>query len=108
MEFFVTVNFFDNNDPMEVFVRIAKEGSTIAGFVEALCITVSIAWQYNVPWEVLYHKYLGQIFEPRDDESSSLVDGIGKVINGMIKDVRKGNVQLHTQSGKGRGLSGQR
>ena len=85
MKYYVTVNFYEDNNPAEVFVRIAKEGSTIAGFIEALAITISIAWQYGVPWEVLYTKYLHQIFEPRDDENSSLVDAIGGTIDEIIK-----------------------
>lgn len=88
-EYFVTVNFFPDKEPIEVFVRIAKEGSVIAGFIEALCITISIAMQYGVPWGVLYTKYLGQIFEPRDDKNSSLIDGIGKTINFVIEQWQK-------------------
>jgi len=85
-EYYVTVNFFENTSiPAEVFIKIAKEGSAIAGFVEALAITISIALQYGVPWNVLYDKYLHQIFEPRDDRNSSLVDAIGKTIDGIIK-----------------------
>ncbi len=98
MEFYITVNFFPGtNIPAECFCRIAKEGSTIAGFVEALMITISIAFQYGVPWAVLYDKFLHQIFEPRDDKSSSLVDAIGKVITLVIKDwvdAEKGNFKL--------------
>ena len=86
MKYYITVNFFPNTDiPAEVFCRIAKEGSVIAGFVEALMITISIAFQYGVPWDVLYDKYLHQIFEPRDDENSSLVDATGKTISEVIK-----------------------
>lgn len=85
-KYYVTVNFYPNSGaPSEVFIRIAKEGTAISGFVEALAITISIAWQYGVPWAVLYDKYLHQIFEPRDDESSSLVDAIGKTIDKVIK-----------------------
>lgn len=85
-KYYVTVNFYpDSGAPSEVFIRIAKEGTIISGFVEALAITISIAWQYGVPWAVLYDKYLHQIFEPRDDESSSLVDAIGKTIDKVIK-----------------------
>ena len=88
-KFYVTVNFFGTPkyqlEPAEVFIRIAKEGSTVAGFIEALAITISIALQYGVPWEVLYDKYLHQIFEPRDDKYSSLVDAIGKAITEVIK-----------------------
>ncbi|MCK5606675.1 hypothetical protein KAR91_32535 [Candidatus Pacearchaeota archaeon] len=93
-KFWVTVNFFEGDDhrPAEVFVRIAKEGSTIAGFVEAIAITVSIALQYGVPWAVLYDKYIHQIFEPRDDLNSSLVDGIAGAIDETIKEWER----LHT------------
>lgn len=86
MEYYITVNFFPNSvQPAECFCRIAKEGSAIAGFVEALMITISIAFQYGVPWDVLFNKFLHQIFEPRDDENSSLVDAIGKTISDVIK-----------------------
>lgn len=84
-KYYVTVNFYPEGGPAEVFIRIAKEGTAIAGFVEALAITISIALQYSVPWAVLYDKYLNQIFEPKDDQSSSLVDAIGKTIDKVIK-----------------------
>ena len=84
-KYYVTVNFYPEGDPAEVFIRIAKEGTAIAGFVEALAITISIAWQYDVPWVVLYDKYLHQIFEPKDDENSSLIDAIGTTIDKVIK-----------------------
>lgn len=87
MEYYITVNFFpDSVQPAECFCRIAKEGSAIAGFVEALMITISIAFQYGVPWDVLFNKFLHQIFEPRDDKNSSLVDAIGKTIDETIKE----------------------
>jgi len=82
---YITVNFFPDNTPGEVFVIIAKEGSTIAGFIDALMVTISISLQYNVPWEVLYDKYLNQIFEPRDDINSSLVHAIATELDQIIK-----------------------
>ena len=82
--FYITVNFYDDGKPGEVFCRIAKEGSVISGFIEALCITISVSMQYGVPWEVLYNKYLHQTFEPKDDTCSSLVDAIGKEITSVI------------------------
>ena len=84
-EYYVTVNFFDDNTPAELFIRIAKEGSVIAGFVEALAITISIALQYGVPWIVLHGKYLNQIFEPRDDANSSLIHALGNTVDKVIK-----------------------
>ncbi len=86
MEFYVNVNFYpDTHTPGEVFIKIAKEGSIVSGFVDALAITISIAWQYGVPWEVLGVKYLGTIFEPRDDKNSSLIDSISKTITIIIE-----------------------
>jgi len=90
LKYYVTVNFFSSGEPAEVFIRIAKEGTAIAGFVEALAITISIALQYNVPWSVLYDKYLHQIFEPRDDDNPSLVHAIGSTISDIIKEWNRG------------------
>jgi len=86
MEYYVTVNFYpDTATPGEVFIKIAKEGSIIAGITDALVITISVALQHGVEWKVLENKYLQTIFDPRDEKSSSLVDGIAKVISKIIK-----------------------
>ncbi len=86
MEYYVTVNFYpDSATPGEVFIKIAKEGSTIAGFVDALAITISVALQHGVKWSILGEKYLQTIFNPRDDENSSLIDGIAKTISSIIE-----------------------
>lgn len=87
MEYYVTVNFYTGTaTPGEVFIKIAKEGSTVSGLIDALAITISIALQYGVEWEVLGDKYLHTIFEPRDDLSSSLVDGIAQTITKAIEE----------------------
>lgn len=97
LTYYLTVNFIKEN-PMEMFVTIAKEGTAISGFVEAFAITVSIALQYGVPWEVLFDKYLNQIFEPRDDENSSLIHSIGTEVNNLIKIRREGMPEDATQT----------
>ena len=87
MEYYVTVNFYpDRSVPGEVFIKIAKKGSIIAGFVNALAITISIAWQYGVPWDILRVKYEHTTFEPNDEKHSSIVDGIAKTIINIIKE----------------------
>lgn len=89
MEYYATVNFFDDTaDPGEVFIKVAKEGSIISGLMDALCITISIALQHGVKWDVLGHKYLSTIFEPRDEQSSSIVDGVSKTISNVVQ-IRK-------------------
>lgn len=86
LEYYVTLNFFgDSADPGEVFIKVAKEGSTLSGLIDALAITISVALQYGVKWEILGEKYLRTIFDPRDDKSSSLVDGIAKTVSELIE-----------------------
>ena len=82
--YYLTVNFMENK-PMEVFITIAKEGSSVSGFIEALAIAVSIALQHGTPWRALHDKFSNQTFEPRDDKNSSLIHSISKEINKLIE-----------------------
>ena len=83
--FYMTINFFDDHEPAEVFIIIAKVGSAISGFVDTLALTLSIALQYGTPWKVIVSKYLNQVFEPKDDVNSSLVHAIGMNISEVIE-----------------------
>lgn len=89
-KYYLTVNFFEaSHRPGEVFIKIAKEGSTVSGLVDALAVTLSIALQYGVPWGVLGRKYVKTIFEPRDDKHSSLVDSIASEIDLAIETQKR-------------------
>ncbi|KKM27522.1 hypothetical protein LCGC14_1573950 [marine sediment metagenome] len=89
MEYYTTVNFYpDSVTPGEVFITIAKEGGTIAGLVDILCFTISVALQYGAEWKTIEKRYIHTIFPPNDDENTSLVDGIAKTITRII-DIRK-------------------
>lgn len=83
-KYYVTVNFFDDGSPAEIFCKVAKEGSAISGFVECLMICISIALQYGTPWNVLFDKYIHQQFEPKDDENSSLIHAIATTIDEIV------------------------
>ena len=54
----------DTGEPGEIFIRIAKEGSTLSGLCESFAIAVSVALQYGVPLEDLVEKYRYMRFEP--------------------------------------------
>jgi len=81
--YYLTVNFVGKK-PMEIFITIAKEGSAISGFIEALAITISIALQHDTPWETLSGKFANQTFEPRDDKNSSLIHSISEEVNELV------------------------
>ena len=80
LEYYVTVSFFEDGSPGEVFIKIAKNGSTLAGMCKAVAVTISIALQYGVPWEVLRRKYTGTKFDPSTDNHTSLLDAIAATI----------------------------
>ncbi len=64
VEFYLTVGHYDDGRPAELFVEIAKQGSTVGGLMDAWATMVSIALQYGVPVEVIARKFSGGRFEP--------------------------------------------
>jgi ribonucleoside-diphosphate reductase alpha chain len=80
---YVTVGEFEDGTPGEVFMKIAKQGSTLAGIMDALAISVSYGLQYGVPLKSYVHGLTSMSFAPAgvtDDPdirtASSLVDYI--------------------------------
>ena len=63
-EGYIIVGLYEDATPGEVFLVMAKEGSTISGFVDAFAQAVSAALQYGVPLRVLSRKFRHMRFEP--------------------------------------------
>jgi ribonucleoside-diphosphate reductase alpha chain len=63
-EGYLTVGLFENKQPGELFITMAKEGSTIGGLMDAIGTLTSMALQYGVPLEALVRKFAHQRFEP--------------------------------------------
>jgi ribonucleoside-diphosphate reductase alpha chain len=63
-EGYLTVGLYPNSQPGEIFIRMAKEGSTIAGLMESFGTVVSVALQHGVPLQVLVGKLSHTRFEP--------------------------------------------
>ena len=63
-EGYLTVGLFENGQPGELFITMAKEGSTIGGLMDAIGTLSSMALQYGVPLEALVKKFAHQRFEP--------------------------------------------
>ena len=63
-EGYITVGLFDDESPGEIFLVMAKEGSTISGFADAFAQAVSYSLQYGVPLQVLVDKFSHVRFEP--------------------------------------------
>jgi ribonucleoside-diphosphate reductase alpha chain len=63
-EGYIHVGLYEDGAPGEIFIKIAKEGSTVAGLMDTIGILVSMALQYGVPLEVLVNKFSHVRFEP--------------------------------------------
>ena len=63
-EGYLTVGLFEDNQPGELFITMAKEGSTIGGLMDGIGTLTSLALQYGVPMEALAKKFAHQRFEP--------------------------------------------
>ena len=63
-EGYLTIGLFEDGHPGEVFITMAKEGSTIGGLMDSVAALTSISLQYGVPLEALVRKFTHQRFEP--------------------------------------------
>ena len=63
-EGYLTVGVYEDGSPGEIFVRIAKEGSTVSGLMDAFATVISLALQHGVPLSVLCAKLSHMRFEP--------------------------------------------
>ena len=82
-EGYVTVGEYEDGRPGEVFVKVSKQGSTLAGIMDAFSISISLGLQHGVPLATYVRKYSSMRFEPAgitDDPelriATSLVDYI--------------------------------
>ncbi|HET7673429.1 MAG TPA: vitamin B12-dependent ribonucleotide reductase [Candidatus Saccharimonadales bacterium] len=82
---FITVGEYEDGTPGEIFIKIAKQGSTLSGVMESLAISVSYGLQYGVPLKSYVHALTNMNFAPAgltDDKeirtATSLVDYIFK------------------------------
>ncbi|MEK7608440.1 MAG: vitamin B12-dependent ribonucleotide reductase [Patescibacteria group bacterium] len=63
-EGYLTHSIFDNGDLAEIFIKMSKQGSTLAGLLDTFAIAVSIAIQYGVPLSTLVQKFSHGRYEP--------------------------------------------
>jgi ribonucleoside-diphosphate reductase alpha chain len=63
-EGYITVGMYPNGQPGEIFIRMAKEGSTVSGLMDSFATAASLALQHGVPLKVLCEKFAHSRFEP--------------------------------------------
>jgi ribonucleoside-diphosphate reductase alpha chain len=90
-EGYLTVGKYEDGSPGEIFIKMAKEGSTLSGIMDAFALSVSIALQYGVPLRALVDKFVNSRFEPSGYTpnreiryAKSIVDYIGRWLGGKF------------------------
>ena len=82
---------YEDGAPGEIFIKMAKEGSTLSGIMDAFALSVSISLQYGVPLRALVDKFVNSRFEPSGYTGNpniryakSIVDYIGRWLGGKF------------------------
>jgi ribonucleoside-diphosphate reductase alpha chain len=90
-EGYLTVGKYEDGTPGEIFIKMAKEGSTLSGIMDAFALSVSIALQYGVPLRALVDKFVNSRFEPSGYTGNpeiryakSIVDYLGRWLGGKF------------------------
>ena len=63
-EGYITVGLYPNGQPGEIFIKMAKEGSTVSGLMDSFATAISLSLQHGVPLKVLCEKFAHTRFEP--------------------------------------------
>ncbi len=103
-EGYVTVGEYDNGTPGELFAKVSKQGSTLAGVMDAFSIGISLGLQHGVPLETYVSKFTNMRFEPAgmtDDPdlriATSLVDYIfRRIAVDYLDDGIRSELGIHT------------
>jgi ribonucleoside-diphosphate reductase alpha chain len=61
---YIIVGMYKEGAPGEIFIKMAKEGSTLSGFMDGLALSLSIGLQYGVPLKTIVDKLTNTRFEP--------------------------------------------
>jgi ribonucleoside-diphosphate reductase alpha chain len=82
---YITAGMYDDGTVGEVFVHMAKVGSTLNGLVDAFSTLLSISLQYGVPLKVIVDKLSGSQFDPRGMTSNSKIPFTSSMIDYVIR-----------------------
>lgn len=87
-EGYLTVGLYEDGRPGEIFLKMAKEGSTLSGMCQAYCLAFSLAMQYGLTVEEACKRFKGMRFEPMGPtsntdipEASSIIDYIARYLD---------------------------
>jgi ribonucleoside-diphosphate reductase alpha chain len=84
-EGYITVGMYEDGRPGEVFIKMAKEGSTLSGIMDGLALTLSLGLQYGVPLRVFVDKLLNTRFEPSGITANPNIRFVSSVLDYLAR-----------------------
>ncbi len=82
---YITVGKYEDGSPGEVFVKMAKQGSTVSGLMDALAICMSLAIQHGMPLQVLVDKLSHVRFEPSGFTGNSEIPMAKSIVDYLVR-----------------------
>lgn len=96
-EGYLTIGVYEDGRPGEIFLKMAKEGSTLKGFCQAFCRAFSLAMQYGLSVDEAVVRFKGMRFEPMGatsnpdiPEAESIIDYVARYLELEFGGVRRG------------------
>jgi ribonucleoside-diphosphate reductase alpha chain len=84
-EGYITVGLYEDGRPGELFIQMAKEGSTMGGLMDTIGTLTSISLQYGVPLKTLAEKFSHQRFEPHGYTSNPKIKSASSIIDYIFR-----------------------
>ena len=82
---YLIVGLYGDGRPGEVFIRMAKMGSTVNGLMDSFAIAVSMGLQHGVPLEKLVEKFINVRFEPMGKTQNPQVPEVESIVDYIAK-----------------------
>jgi len=106
-EGYLTVGLFEDGTPGEMFITMAKEGSTIGGLMDSVAALTSISLQYGVPLEALVRKFSHQRFEPSGFTKNPQIGRASSIIDYVFRWIGSQFIPGYIEKSRGSGAGQQ-
>ncbi|MCA1830350.1 MAG: vitamin B12-dependent ribonucleotide reductase, partial [Actinobacteria bacterium] len=100
-EGYMNAGSYPDNGLGEIFLKVSKQGSTLAGITDALAISVSLGLQYGVPLEAYVQKFMNMKFEPSGMTDDADVRFATSIVDYIFRRLAIDHLDAETRAGLG-------
>jgi ribonucleoside-diphosphate reductase alpha chain len=85
---YLTVGMYPDGRPGEIFIKMAKEGSTVSGLMDSFAKAISTSLQYGIPLDILSEQFVGTRFEPAGFTTHSTIPMAKSIMDYLFRWLR--------------------